>query len=509
MSPDGAGGGRVAPADGERSVGGSLVSASSASESFGAATPGVSCCDKGFPAFWLIVVLESAVGLLCRLLFPDIATAAVSGGRDPCKNGGEASAACRAAVEQVGAVGTLFGTVSSVLGFFTGPMVGVVADVVGRRPMIILVVALTKFYVLLLLSVALFDLSIYVLFFAELVALVPPTVPYTLWLTDRTTPQDRTKVFARLQAATKIEGVVVPLFTTLFSRDGFSAAIVVIGVVDLVIAVLFLRESKPRLAASDATGPREPLNGRRLCAEAAGTFGSRFAGVRRLWVVPLYRRVLVIFLLGNITLFGTEAAFYLYLKARFGLTAQSISPLVAVSFMSIVVVQVGLAKPMEVLLGKKWLLFLSIFFGLVQCSLYVYAPTVGWIYLACALTGPSEIAQATMLALVTNIFSDSEGSIGGAIGVLQSITVVAGVLGPLLFRSTLTFFLEPRAFLPATANSPWVLAVVLDIVMLAVVFPMPAAQWSAAECGAEPLLAPAVGSPETAAAGEGPAAATS
>jgi len=381
------------------------------------------------------------------------------------------SPACKKAIAKVASTRALFGALSAVLSFISNPLMGHAADVVGRRPIIILSVSVGLLQTGCFVLVGLFGVSIYVLFiFQELAALMPGIVAHTLWVIDNTSESSRAKFLGRYVAATSLEGIITPLFSSVSSRGTSIVILFMLAVVQLFVAVCLVPEShKQHTQVQRSLLHMGPLRQRGLM-HFHETCGNLSSILKR----PLYRRLVLLCLLGNIVAFGTKAIFYLFMKGKFGLTVKGLGPIAAFFMFFTLVVNLFLVKPLEKRLGLKWLIVISLLAGTLSCLLIWLAPYQQLILLAAPFNGLSTVCTPALIALFSIVAMNTSGErdVGPLMGTFQSITTIGQSLGPLIFQG----------FLGASENTSgpgavWILGVVLNFVNIVCIGSIPRARF--------------------------------
>lgn len=430
-----------------------------------------SYCTSGWQQMWSIVLLQNIAEIICRLLFLDVATTYFNGGTDPCVGGGHGSSACASALQKAGGAGAVAGAGMAVLAFLSGPIVGAMCDKLGRRPMAIASLLLTQMHTLALLATEAFGCSIF-LFYGSLMVLglIPPNIVFGTWIADRTVPEDRAPFFAMLNAAEGLEGVVVPVVTFLGSRRVCVVLADIIGFLAPLIAIFGLPESKP-------AAPRETL-GREVSWRSGEESGGppTLSGSTMICTHPSFRRITLLALLGFSANAGGGAILYPYLKVRYGLDVSEFSPILSTFTASSLVLQLLLVKPLMKSVGLKGLIMMSFATALTTSTVIFFAPDVRWLYVVGVVSGFQSLALPGVSALYMNVADPSlRGQVQGA---LNSVLTASSVLGPTVFGGLFLFCLEPRFGMQvAVTGAPWVVAMGLGCLCLALLLRMPASMF--------------------------------
>jgi DHA1 family tetracycline resistance protein-like MFS transporter len=155
--------------------------------------------------------------------------------------------------------------------------------------------------------------------------------------------------------------------------------------------------------------------------------------------------------------------YVLYVTYRYGWNEKQIGTSLAVVGITSMIVAAGLVGPFVKWVGERNSLFTGLFLGGLGFFLFGYA-TVGWIFmLSIAINAFWSLATPPSQSMMTRRVSASEqGELQGAIGSMRG---VAMIVGPLMFSFVFSFFVAPGHVLP---GAPWYLAAILLGTALAV-----------------------------------------
>jgi DHA1 family tetracycline resistance protein-like MFS transporter len=118
--------------------------------------------------------------------------------------------------------------------------------------------------------------------------------------------------------------------------------------------------------------------------------------------------------------------------------------------LSSAMVQGGLIGPITKLIGKKRILVLGSFLIMVTLALIPYAGNFLWLaVVGIFLSLGTGILQPTLLSLISEVTSDAEQGI--TLGVNQSLSALARMLGPLWGGFAFEFLGYPFPFLTGAA----------------------------------------------------------
>lgn len=420
----------------------------------------VSCCAPGWPNMWVILVLDTVNTIVVTLSLPDAAARYFNGGTDPCANKASESAACKQALDKFAAVAGLFGLFSAVLSFVVAPAIGVASDRFGPK-ILIMASVFAKFITGMFFLAFVFErTSIYPLMLStELIALVPSKLTFGLWIVERTAPEHRAVVFARLGAALGLEGVVAPLAAVLLTPKRAATLVVAFGSVVLIVAAFCLR-GLPRgsVHGSLSGAPRLPLS-------------QQLRALVRLLALPKYRLILTLAFIGGGIEHGFFAVWLLYLKSSFGLTMQTAAPIFSVTALSSLAVQLCLTKFMQRRFGLRGVIIVAVCSGIITCVGYLIAPSSFVLTLVVAVSGFGSLADPAVSAVVTNMATTDGGDVGAALGIAFSIGAISAIVGPLLCRILFAY---------VAAGAPLVFAIAMNCLSLALLWRAPADMFSAA-----------------------------
>ncbi len=159
--------------------------------------------------------------------------------------------------------------------------------------------------------------------------------------------------------------------------------------------------------------------------------------------------------------------YVLYVTYRYGWGEKAIGNSLAVVGIASMVIMVAVIGPVVARFGERRALFAGLFLGALGFALFGLAPT-GWIFMIAipinclwALAGPPSTSMMTQ-----RVSASEQGQLQGAIGSVRSIAMIAG---PGIFSMTFATFIAPerRFHLP---GAPWYLAALILLIALAVAF---------------------------------------
>ncbi len=341
----------------------------------------------------------------------------------------------------------LFTTTWALMQFVFAPVLGLLSDRFGRRPVILLSnFGLALDYLVMALAPSIGWLFLGRVFSGLTSASIPTATAY---ISDVTAPEKRSKSFGLLGAAFGAGFIFGPAVGGWLGMHNPRLPFWVAGVGSLVnfcYGLFVLPESLPveRRQTKLQWKNANPLGALRLLRSHAELFGLATVNFLGYVVHEIYVTVYV-----------------LYVIYRFGWNPRMIGISLAVVGIASMV-SYSLVGPIVARLGERR----SLLTGLA-CATAGFA-MFGWpspvIFLAgIPVNALWALAGSTSQALMTRRVSSSEqGELQGA---LASLRGVAMLIGPGLFSLTFAYFISPAHFVP---GAPWHLATILMLVSLAV-----------------------------------------
>ena len=333
----------------------------------------------------------------------------------------------------------LFVTVFAVMQFFFAPVIGMLSDRFGRRPVILLSnFGLGLDYIVMALAP-----TLWWLFLGRLLSgLTSSSVPTAnAYISDITTPETRSKAYGIFGAAFGLGFILGPAAggwlghinprLPFWVAAGFS-------LLNASYGFFILPESlppdrrKPQLQWKRAN----PLGALKLLRSHHELFGLASVTFLNYLAHEVYVTVFVLYALNRYAWDERDVGNSL---ALVGITTSIVSALLV-------------ARSVK-RFGERTTLFLGLFLGGVGFALFGASPT-GWMFLAAipvnALWG---LANPPLQTFMTQRVSKSEqGELQGAIASLRG---VAMIVGPGIFSATFAYFLAPSRNLP---GAPWFLS---------------------------------------------------
>jgi DHA1 family tetracycline resistance protein-like MFS transporter len=340
-----------------------------------------------------------------------------------------------------------FITTFALVQFFFSPVLGLISDRFGRRPVILLsnfglavdyaIMALAPSLNWLFLGRALAGLS---------ASSIPTAAAY---ISDVTEPETRSKAFGLLGAAFGVGFVLGPAVGGWLGQHNPRLPFRVAAAASLLNACygFFV------LPESLVPGKRQP--------------SFQWKKANPLGALKLLRRHTELLGLATVNFLGDVAhevyltVWILYVMYRFAWDQRMVGfGLAAVGVFSIVC-SAALVGPVVATLGERRALLAGLFFGALGFAMYGWANSAVMFFAAIAVNSLWSLARPTSQSLMTRRVSASEqGELQGAIASIRGIGMI---IGPQIFAVTFAYFISPKHRMP---GAPWYLAASLLLASL-------------------------------------------
>jgi len=342
-----------------------------------------------------------------------------------------------------------FITTFALVQFVFSPVLGLLSDRFGRRPVILLSnFGLAVDYIIMALAP-----SLNWLFLGRALAgLSASSIPTaTAYISDVTEPEKRSKAFGLLGAAFGVGFVVGPAVGGWLGQHDPRLPFWVAAAASLLNACygFFV------LPESLAPERRQP----RFQWRNANPLGS----------LKLLRRHTELLGLAAVNFLGYVAhevyltVWILYVMYRFAWDQRMVGVGLAVVGIFSIICSAVLVGPVVAKLGERRALLAGLFCAALGFAMYGWANSVAAFFIAIAINSLWSLAGPTSQSLMTQRVSSSEqGELQGAIA---SIRGIAMIIGPQIFAVTFAYFIAPEHKMP---GAPWYLASSLLIVSFAI-----------------------------------------
>lgn len=159
--------------------------------------------------------------------------------------------------------------------------------------------------------------------------------------------------------------------------------------------------------------------------------------------------------------------FVLFAGHRFQWTERDVGFTLAFVGILNAAVQGGLVRVVVARFGERLSLLLGLFFAALGYAWFGLATTGFWLVMAVPAGALAGLYGPAVMGLMTKrVEANQQGQLQGA---MASVNGIAGMLGPLLFTHTYSFFLQPGKSV-ALEGAPFVLASALVLVALVIAF---------------------------------------
>ena len=348
----------------------------------------------------------------------------------------------------------IFGTVFALMQFLFSPMLGVLSDRFGRRPVVLLSnLGLGLDYIVMALAP-----TIGWLFVGRVIAGITAAsiTTGTAYVADVVPAEERAGAFGLIGAAFGVGFVLGPALGGLLGNSDPRLPFWVAGGLSLANALygfFVLPESLP-------IEKRKPFTLRR---------GNPVGSLVLLRSHPELFRLATIQFIGYIA-HEVINVWALYTIFRYAWREGTIGLSLALVGACSAVISTALVKPMVANLGERRTLYIGQFLGALGMVVAGLARSGGIFFLAIPLMTLWTISSPAAQGMMTRRVSESEqGELQGAIGSLSSL---AWIIGPGLFTFTFAYFIDPahgRNF----PGAPWYLGAVLLFVAMSMATRIP------------------------------------
>ncbi len=299
----------------------------------------------------------------------------------------------------------------SLMQFVFAPIWGRLSDRIGRRPVLLVSIAMTAVAFLLYGFAGSFAVLLVSRLFAG--AATANIAIAQAYVADVTPPEGRARGMGMIGAAFGLGFVFGPAVGGLLAGWSLSApglAAAALSAVNLVAAAVLLPEPAQHVAATRSRG--------------------RFAALASEMRQPGIRRVLFIYLVVTLGFSAMEATYAFLAQRQFGLGERQVGWVFAYIGVIVVLVQGGLIGPLTRRFGEKRLLVVgSILQGIALASLPFSSGVAGLLAATAPLALGSGMANPSMMSLLSR-FARAEDQ-GGTLGIGQSASALGRIVGPL------------------------------------------------------------------------------
>ncbi len=353
----------------------------------------------------------------------------------------------------------LFVSTWALMQFFCSPILGVLSDRYGRRPVILL----SNFGLGLDYFVMALAPTVGWLFLGRVLSGITSSSMATAnaYITDITAPEKRARAFGLLGAAFGVGFVLGPAMGGWIGSYNPRLPFWVAGALSLMNALYGF------IVLPESLAPEHRQH------------TIRWKLANPLASMKLLRSHRELFALTGINLLGYLAhevyatVFVLYTMYRYGWSEKSVGMSLAVVGISYMITSATLVGPFVKHFGERYALFSGLFFGALGFALFGFA-TTGWLFvIAIAVNSLWGLAGPPAQSLMTRHVSVAEqGQLQGA---LSSMRGMAMIVGPGLFAGVFAISIKRQ---PAVPGAPWFLSALLlvsSLILARAVIPVSAA----------------------------------
>jgi len=414
--------------------------------------------STGLLLFHVGVIVSFLAMAICGISFPDIATAYLNGGTDPCVGTGRDSIECEDALATAAMVIPIGISMQAACAFFFSPVIGLWSDRVGRKPVLLAGCVISSLQCFALLGTQMLGLSIYWYILALIISgVVPLQVPSFLWLADISSNEDRMWRFSLLSGLQDSLWAVAALLNMMVSqrvRIWFAIALAMTGIVILACGI---SESRVKNHIARASARRHSI------VEGLMLFAT--------W--NNFRIVATMFVL-VLAVIGANSSSLLTYKLQFGFNSEDVSPYLVFGGLCNLLSEVGLAKFLSRALGLRNLIFFVMASFIADFAIQWRMDDPRLLLPAYAFGGIGSVWYPAMLAVFMNI---APPKLHGQVqGIFNSVLTAANFLGPVVFGGFLSLLSRPGLI----GHRPypegvWLVAAAVMLPMASVILQVPVA----------------------------------
>jgi DHA1 family tetracycline resistance protein-like MFS transporter len=341
--------------------------------------------------------------------------------------------------------GGILATIFALMQFGFGPTIGSLSDRYGRRPILLISLAVMAFdYVLMAVAG-----TIWLLIIGRIIGGITAATQATAaaYVADVSKPHEKAANFGLIGAAFGVGFVLGPLIGGVLAEYGTRApfwAAAFLAAANCVFGYFVLPET-----VTDAI--RRPFSWRR-----ANPFGA----FKHIGELPGLRRLMLIIFIYAVAFFVYPGVWAYFGAERFGWGPGMIGLSLGIFGIGIAIVQGLLIRPVLRRIGERSAVILGLSIDVVAFIALGFV-TNGWIALALTpLTALGSIAGPALQGIMSRAAEDNQQ--GELQGVIASLNAVATIVAPLLLTQTFWFFTAPEnpIYLP---GAPFLLSAILTL----------------------------------------------
>ena len=334
--------------------------------------------------------------------------------------------------------------------FLFGPIVGALSDRYGRRPVMLIALAVMALDYLVMAVAGAF----WILFIGRCVGGITAATQSTAYafMADISKPEEKAARFGMIGAAFGIGFVLGPLLGGLLAEFGTRApfyAAAALAAANLVFGYFVMPET-----VKDEN--RRPVTLKR--ANPLGAFKHVSAN-------PVLKPLLVLFFLYQVAFMVYPAIWAYFTEARFGWSPGMIGASLGAFGVAMAIVQGGLIRLILRWFGDRGTILYGLIFNFFAFLILALIESGFWAMAFIPLTALGAVVTPAVQGLMSRATSDD--SQGELQGVLSSTSALATIISPLIMTQVFAIFARPEAS-PYLPGAPFLISMALMIVCAAV-----------------------------------------
>ncbi|MGR3661433.1 MAG: TCR/Tet family MFS transporter [Paracoccaceae bacterium] len=346
--------------------------------------------------------------------------------------------------------GGILATTFAVMLFLFGPFLGNLSDRFGRRPVLLVSLAVMALDYLVMAVAG----TIWLLIIGRVIGGIAAATQATAsaFMADISKPEEKSANFGLIGAAFGFGFVLGPLVGGLLAEYGTRApfyAAAVLAAVNFVFGYFVLPET-----VTDKN--RRKFEWRR--ANPLGAF-------KHMGALPGLSPLMIVTFIYAVAFFVYPAIWAYYGQARFGWGPGMIGVSLAIFGVSMAIVQGVLMRPILKLLGERNTVIVGMGIDVVAFIFLAFVADGMWALIMTPLTALGSMASPAMQGIMSRTASDNQqGELQGA---LSSINAVATIIAPLLMTQIFWYFTSADAAINLP-GAPFLLSSVLAMISIGV-----------------------------------------
>lgn len=351
--------------------------------------------------------------------------------------------------------GGILATIFAVMQFVFGPTIGSLSDRFGRRPVLLISLAVMAFdYVLMAMAT-----TIWLLVIGRIIGGITAATQSTAaaYMADISKPEEKAANFGLIGAAFGVGFVLGPLMGGILAEYGTRApfwAAAILAALNGIFGYFVLPET-----VTDKI--RRPFSWKR--ANPLGAF-------KHIGQLPGLKKLIVISLIYAVAFFVYPGVWAYYGQAKFGWGPGMIGLSLAIFGVGIAVVQGGLMRPILARIGERNAVILGLSFDVIAFVGLGFV-SHGWIALALTpLTALGSMAGPALQGIMSRSAADNQQ--GELQGLMSSVNAVATIMAPLIMTQTFWYFTAESAPI-YSPGAPFLLSAVLVVICIVVFLSRP------------------------------------